>query len=141
MKHLLISIVMVVAVAGCVTSDDDDIVASLIIDNDSSFVLVDLRVAEINDPSFGPNLIGPDALFPGESIEVFVDCGFYDVLIEDELGAVCELSGIDLCFEDVVWSITDSELAACDEFFSARETAASVPDAAAAEAGATAVAE
>jgi hypothetical protein len=129
MKTLLIPFVMVAALAGCVSSDEDDIVnGSLLVENDSSFVLVDLRVAEINDPSWGPNLIGPEALFPGESIEVFVDCGFYDVLIEDELGAVCELRDVDLCFRDVAWVITDSQLAACDGFFAARVSAD--PDAA-----------
>jgi hypothetical protein len=131
MKHLLLPFVMVATLAACTSSSRDDIAdASLLIENDSSFVLVDLRVAEINDPSWGPNLIGPDALFPGEAIEVFVDCGFYDVLIEDELGAVCELSSVDLCWEDVAWVITDAQLAACDAFFAARLSAAGAADAA-----------
>lgn len=131
MKHLLLPFLLAVTLAACTSSTDDDIAdATLLVENDSSFVLVDLRVTEVDDPSWGPNLIGPEALFPGEAIEVFVDCGFYDVLIEDELGAVCELSSVDLCWEDVAWVITDAELAACDEFFAARQSTAGAADAA-----------
>ena len=48
------------------------------------------------------------------AIEIGLDCSTYDVLVVDELGAECELLGLDVCFDDAVWVIDNAQLAACD---------------------------
>jgi hypothetical protein len=103
------------ASSGCIIVDDDGD-STLTIVNDSDFVLTEIRVArtDVNEP-YGPNLIPAD-LFPGEEIVIGLDCDFYDVQIVDELGAVCELIDFDLCFDDAIWFVTNSQLAACDGF-------------------------
>jgi hypothetical protein len=116
MKKLSFALVFAAVAAfssGCIIESDDDEDSSLTIANESNFVLVDIRVAEIDNPDYGPNLI-PEDLLPGEEITIFLDCDVYDVLIEDQLGAVCELLGLDLCFDDAIWVIDDAQLAACD---------------------------
>ena len=102
--------------SGCIIVDDDDPDSTLTIDNASDFVIEEIRVArtDVNEP-YGPNLI-PGALFPDEAVTIALDCDFYDVLIVDELGAECELIDLDLCFDDAVWVITNSQLASCDQF-------------------------
>lgn len=97
---------------GCIiVSDDDD--STLTISNRSSFALQDIAVGEVGAPEFGPNLVGGDLLLPGEDLVVTLSCGTYDVLIEDETGAQCQLGALDLCFDDAVWIIDDTELATC----------------------------
>ena len=108
---LLGAVVLLAALAsGCIVEASD---SSLTIVNGSDFVIDEIRVAEISDPSYGPNLVGSEALFPDEEITVFLECGTYDVLIVDELGASCELLGFDLCFDDEVWVVDNFQLATC----------------------------
>ncbi len=108
----LLGIALVATLAtGCIIEAGSD--SSLTIVNDSSFVLDEIRVAEINDLDYGPNLVGRDALFPGEEITVVLDCGTYDALVVDQFGTDCELRRLDLCFDDAVWIIDNFELATC----------------------------
>jgi hypothetical protein len=95
--------------AGCVVEGD----STLTIRNDSSFVLTEVHLADVSDPSWGPNLL-PDVLFPGESLTIGgIDCGTYDVMVVDETGVDCELSSFDLCFDDGVWVVGDAMLDSC----------------------------
>lgn len=113
MKTLVRGAIVVAALAlaqACVIETGGD--SSLTVANDSDYVLLELHVAEIDDPTWGPNLI-PEALYPGEQVEIILDCGDYDVLIVDELGASCELYDLDLCFDDAIWVIDNFTLSTC----------------------------
>lgn len=87
------------ALAAC-TSD-----ASLRITNNSDFALVDIRLTQVDNPDFGPNLISGDTIEPDESITIDVSCDTYDAEITAEDGAICELHAIDLCLNDKDWII------------------------------------
>jgi hypothetical protein len=86
----------------------------LVVANRSDFVLEEVHLAEVNDPTWGPNLL-PDVLFPGEDLVIVdISCGSYDVLIVDEFGTSCELIDNDLCFNDTDrWTITNTTLGFC----------------------------
>jgi hypothetical protein len=113
MKNLPRTLFLVAAVAGagaCVTSDGGD--SSLTIVNQSSFFIDEIHLAEVNDRNWGPDLIGD--LAPGEEVTIVdIDCGTYDVMVVDETGVECVLAGIDLCFSDDAWVITDTTLDVC----------------------------
>jgi hypothetical protein len=97
--------------SSCIIFADDD--ATLTIHNESSYVLTEVRLAEVDDPSWGPNLL-PDVLYPGEHLVIVdIDCGDYDVLVVDEFGVECVLADITLCFEDEDWVIDDVTLDFC----------------------------
>jgi hypothetical protein len=104
-------------VAGC--SDTETIIvedeeAVLILSNQSSFDIIEVRLAGSLDPTFGPDLIGPVGLLPGEELEVVdIPCDFYDILIVDELGAECVLGDVNLCFNVVTFVIDDFFLSEC----------------------------
>ncbi|HET9626955.1 MAG TPA: hypothetical protein VFP84_36600 [Kofleriaceae bacterium] len=101
--------------AGC-TSDD----ASITVDNQSQSDIVDIRVAAVDDPDFGPNLLD-SALQPGDTLTIVVACDTYDVQLTDETDTTCLLHAVDLCLNDSVWTITESDLDACaDGFFKSR---------------------
>ena len=88
--------------------------SSLTIDNQSSYSLFEIHVAQVDDPNWGPNLLGSDPLDPGESLVITsIDCDTYDVDIIDDTGAECILQSLDLCFDDAVWSLDDIDLASC----------------------------
>ena len=107
------------AVSGCIIVEDDpndinnNTDSSLTIENESDFALAEIRVTEVDNPSWGPNLTRGDLLFPGQSLTVLVDCDVYDVLVVDEDGFGCELNGLDLCFDDAIWTITNRTLDSC----------------------------
>jgi hypothetical protein len=96
--------------AGCFIVTDD---ATLIVHNHSSYVLTEVRIAEVDDRHWGPNLL-PDVLYPGEDLVIDdIDCGHYDVLVVDETGVDCVLADLDLCFGDESWVIDDLTLDFC----------------------------
>jgi hypothetical protein len=96
---------------GCVVTTDD---STLTIVNESSYVLVDIRVTERNAFNWGRNLVGGSGLYPGESLTVSLYCDVYDARVVDQDGFTCELYGLDLCFNDAVWVIDNFELNTCD---------------------------
>src|SRR5688572_27529497 len=113
MKNLILTVATAVALSStaCAVESTDD--SSLLIVNDSSYVLVEVRLAEVGDRSWGQNLL-PDVLFPGDQLEITdIDCGTYDVLVTDETGVDCVLASLDLCFSDEVWVIDDFTLDTC----------------------------
>lgn len=101
-------------IPGCVISDGPD--STITIYNDSDYAIFELYIAERNTFDWGPDLLRGLPLEPGDAITVEVDCGTYDVEVWDELGTDCVLEGIDVCFEDDGWSITNTDLAICDAF-------------------------
>lgn len=96
----LAALAAITLAAGCVIESDD---ASLTVVNDSDFVLVELYLTEIDNPNYGPNLLGGDALFPGEALTIGVSCDYYDALVIDEDGVSCELFDLDLCLNNAEW--------------------------------------
>lgn len=91
---------------GCTTSDDDSS-ATLTINNQESFEITDIY---INPSGFdqSDNILSDGPLDPGDSVQISVDCGTYDVEIVDESGADCEITDYSLCASDDTWDITDS---------------------------------
>lgn len=111
-NHLLLAALLApvwsLALAGC---DDDGVAgddASLLVVNESDFAITELYLTEVDNPDWGPNLLGFDALLPGEDFLLGVDCDFYDALLIDEDGVECELVGIDLCLNDADWVIRNN---------------------------------
>lgn len=112
--HVLAAIAAISMLAtGCIIVDD----SSFTVDNESDYVITELYIAPTDARTWGPDLLGSNVLFPGDSITITgIDCDDYDVQVYDELGASCELLDIDLCFDDAVWVITNSDLAFCDQW-------------------------
>jgi hypothetical protein len=95
--------------SACVVTDD----SSLLVSNHSDFEIHEMYVTDVGSPSWGPNLLGGDVLYPDESMYVVLDCGTYDAMLIDETGAACEVNSIDLCFDDADWIINNRS---CDLF-------------------------
>lgn len=96
--------------------------SELKVQNESSVVIEEIYVAQIDSASWGPDLLGNEILFPGEGFTIELTCDVYNVLIVDELGTECMLESLDLCFEDATWFVTNGQLAGC-EFVSIGSTA------------------
>jgi len=99
---------------------DPDPDASLTVINESDFVIEEIRLTEVNDPDWGPNLLGGDILLPDEHLTLGVSCGYYDALLVDEDGVTCELQSIDLCLNDATWYIRNSTCVAFEAALQAR---------------------
>lgn len=123
---LAVGLAMLVA-TGC--SEDTVVVTStsVLIDNQSSFTIVEVHLVPVGSPTFGINLLDGNVLLPGESLLLGVGCGFFDALIVDEQGVDCELNDLDLCLNNATFVITNSTCTV----FGARQQA---PDTAAAPA-------
>jgi hypothetical protein len=108
---LILSLAATLAACGTSTTiiDDDIDDSTLLVVNDSDFVIEELYITDVDASGWGPNLLGADALFPGEEFRVVnIACGFYDVLLVDETGVECELLNVDLCFDDATWVIRNN---------------------------------
>jgi hypothetical protein len=103
---------LIAATVGACDDDDDD--NEFTIANRSSFAIVEVHIAAINDPTWGPNLL-PDILLPGDDLQnEDIPCGDYDVLVIDQNGVNCELSNNRLCFDsEETWVIDNAVLAVC----------------------------
>lgn len=96
--------------AGCIISDGD---STFSIYNDSDYVLTEVYVAEIDDPTWGSNYLD-EPLFPGDELVIVdIECDTYDVLIVDEFDVECELLNLDLCFDDDTWVVDNQTLDFC----------------------------
>lgn len=108
----IVAAALAASLGGCIISDDGD--SDLTLYNESSYALVEIHLAEINQDTWGPNLIRGDVLLPGESITIIdIECGTYDVLVVDETNVDCELRNLDLCFDSDAWVIDDFTLDVC----------------------------
>lgn len=119
-----IASVLLVAGGGCVVSDSD---SSLLVSNHSDFEIHEMYVTDVGSPTWGPNLLHGDILFPGESMTLGLACGTYDAMLIDETDAVCEVSSIDLCFEDADWIIRNNACAVFEARAAAMAATASKP--------------
>ena len=104
-----------------VVTDDGD--SALFVSNESDFAVHEMYVTDIDNPSWGPNLLNGSVLLPAEEIQVSVECGTYDAMLIDETGAACEVSTIDLCFEEADWIITNRTCAIFETRAAAMATA------------------
>ena len=107
--------------SGCIITTDED--STLTVVNDSDFVIEEINVTEIDNASWGRNLI-PEALFPGEEVEIELDCDIYDARLIDEDGVECFIDGIDLCFDDALWHVRNNSCSVWGAAKKAREAAA-----------------
>ena len=92
--------------SGSATTTIED--SSLVIDNQSSFVIEEVYLTGIGNSSWGPNRLGGDVLYPDETLTLGVNCGTYDALLVDEDGVDCEINNLDLCLNDAVWVIRNN---------------------------------
>lgn len=95
--------------------------ATLRVTNQSDYDITDLYLTQVDNPDYGPNLLGDSPLQPDESVTISVDCDTYDVKLIDETDVSCELHAIDLCLNDSDWVITNDT---CTAFQNAAKTQA-----------------
>jgi hypothetical protein len=108
-RTTILTALMLTSLAACGGGD-----SSLTINNDSSYTLFEINLAAIDDPNWGPDLLGGTVLDPGDSLVITdIDCDTYDVRVVDDTGAECILESLDLCFDDAVWHLDDIDLALC----------------------------
>lgn len=126
----LASLILAVA-TGCAASTGAD--SSLTVSNQSDFTIQELYLTDIGSSTWGRNLLAGDVLFPGEALSLGVDCGTYDALLVDETNVECELTGLDLCFNDAEWVIRNNTCSVFAARLAAEQQAAEAltPDASA----------
>ncbi len=104
-----------IALSSCVITTDGD--SSFRMENRSSYAIYEAYITPVGAASWGPDLLGGNALLPGEDLVIYdLDCDTYDALVYDELGATCELNNIRLCFDDSAWIIDNALLSTCPIF-------------------------
>ncbi len=114
MRAMLPAVVLAAMLAaGCVIVSEDDS-SRVTVANESSYTLVEINLTPSYSNTWGPDLLGSDVLYPGESLTIdFVDCGVYDMRIVDHTDVECVFYDYDLCWDNDVWAITDGLLDSC----------------------------
>jgi hypothetical protein len=96
---------------GCIVADGD---SSVTVYNDSDYVIVEINITPSYSDTWGPDYLGPDVLYPGDSLTIDdIDCGSYDMRIVDDTGVECVFYDYDLCWDDDIWTITNAMLDEC----------------------------
>jgi hypothetical protein len=106
MRNVLLGLAVSCSLVACTTSSGPD--ATLSVDNQSDFQIVELYLTDVGSSSWGPNLLSGDTLNPGETLRLGVDCSTYDAKLVDETDVSCEVDNLDLCLNDSVWVITNN---------------------------------
>lgn len=97
---------------GCVIDDDGE--SSVTVINDSDYVIVEINITPSYSETWGPDYLGPDVLYPGDSLTIeYIDCGVYDMRIVDDTGVECVFYDYELCWDNDIWTITNGLLADC----------------------------
>ncbi|HEY1549977.1 MAG TPA: hypothetical protein VGG28_19240 [Kofleriaceae bacterium] len=109
MKAALIAVALGACVVDTAPPPSGD--SSITVVNHSDFTIEELYVTASASASWGPNWLGSVPLDPGDTITLAVDCGTYDVELIDETAVICDLYGLDLCFDDATWVIENSTCA------------------------------
>lgn len=105
--------VLALGTAAC-GADDPSLDSSLVIENDSSYTIVEINMSPTTQIAWGADLLGADVLEPGDVLELSqIQCGTYDIRIVDDTTDECILDTVDLCLDNAVWRIDDVELASC----------------------------
>ncbi|HET7502867.1 MAG TPA: hypothetical protein VFK02_17715 [Kofleriaceae bacterium] len=118
-----------VLAAGCGGSSSSD--ATLSVDNQSTFRIVELHVVPVGSSDWGDNLLRAP-LDPGDSLVLGVPCDTYAALLIDDAGVDCQIDSIDLCLNDADWIIRNSTCTSFGAAKAAREAAARASGSAAA---------
>ncbi|MDQ3369892.1 MAG: hypothetical protein M3680_31120 [Myxococcota bacterium] len=112
MNRLAILATLVFGLVGC--AEEEDLTSTLTIDNDSSYTLIEINLSPVDSVAWGADLLGADVLDPGDVLEVSgIECDTYDIRVIDEDSDECILESVDLCLDNAVWRIDDTELAFC----------------------------
>jgi hypothetical protein len=106
MRNVLLGLAVSCTLAACTTSSGSD--ATLSVENDSDFQIVEIYLTDVGSSSWGPNLISGDTLNPGETLRLGVDCSTYDAKLIDETDVSCEVDNLDLCLNDSIWIINNN---------------------------------
>lgn len=117
MKKLGILLALSLSLGAAACSSDDgegSLDSTLVIENESSYTLIEIYLSSTSDNSWGPDLLGNQVLEPGDTLELSqIECDTYDIRIVDEDADECILDTVDLCLDNAVWQIDDVELASC----------------------------
>jgi hypothetical protein len=103
MRNVLLGLAVSCSLVACTTSSGPD--ATLSVDNESDFQIVEIYLTDVGSSTWGPNLISGDTLNPGETLRLDVDCSTYDAKLVDETDVSCEVDNLDLCLNDSIWVI------------------------------------
>jgi hypothetical protein len=103
MRNVLLGLAVSCSLVACTTSSGPD--ATLSVDNESDFQIVEIYLTDVGSSTWGPNLISGDTLNPGETLRLDVDCSTYDAKLVDETNVSCEVDNLDLCLNDSIWII------------------------------------
>jgi hypothetical protein len=113
---IIVSLLVLSSFAACSDNTDDNKSVNngttITVQNDSTFTIAAVQVAPAGSFTFGNNLLSR-ALAPGDSLTMVLDCNTFNVQVTDSAGRSCQLAGLDLCFSDAIWHVSDTVLATC----------------------------
>ena len=85
--------------------------STLLVANQSDFAITQLYLTSVGSPDWGPNLLSAPLLPFDDVLLTDVPCDRYDAMMVAEDGVTCELSAVDLCFDDATWVINNNTCA------------------------------
>lgn len=83
--------------------------------NKSDWNIHHMFVSPVDDEEWGPDQLGKNVIKAGggEFTLTGIPCDTWDVKITDEEGDECVVESVDMCREDLIWTITSKDLVKC----------------------------
>jgi hypothetical protein len=74
--------------------------------NKCSFNIDRIYFSDVEDEKWGDDILDEnEVLAPGESVDVEIECGTWDVKLVADDGSTCEVSAVNVCSADI-WNVT-----------------------------------
>lgn len=74
--------------------------------NKCSFGIHYIYISEVDDANWGKDILDSDEILaPGQSVDIEIECGTWDVKLVAEDGSTCEVAAVEMCSADI-WEVT-----------------------------------
>lgn len=104
----------VMVIGACEDTDGQGTGNSVLLQNRSSYTLIEVNFAADGSVVWGPNVLDGVALLPGGDLQVALPCDDYDIRIVDDSLSECVLTQVSpLCGDPIDFWMGDNLFAAC----------------------------
>ena len=79
---------------------------TITVTNKCSFSIDRIYISEVDDANWGNDILDEDEILaPGESVDIIIECGTWDVKLVAEDASTCEVAAVEMCSADI-WEVT-----------------------------------
>src|SRR5688500_10187969 len=104
--HSSLALIVMMTATAFTTAPKAGSTQTITVTNKCSFSVDRIYISEVDDANWGNDVLDEDEILaPGESGDIIIECGTWDVKLIAEDGSSCEVKGVEMCSADI-WEVT-----------------------------------